>query len=229
MTDQLLTVEADGHRWRMYDPGQHIGRIIAMSGQPYELGVLRQMAAAYQAQDQAGGVVIDVGAHVGNHTLFMAAVCGAPVLAVEPSPVNYARLVRNVAVNETLAPLVTTLPIALGAAAGHASFADAHRDDITYGCAPAAPDPEGDIELHRLDDVMFTSGLAVSLVKIDVEGQEPAVIAGAGDTLDRWHPPVFAEARDDEAAAANVAALAPHGYRLTATLNRRRTPVQVFR
>jgi len=234
----LLTVREGEHEWVMEDPGQHIGRIIAMSGGPYEVGVLRHMAQAYAhaslAHDDLQPLVVDAGAHVGNHALYMAAVCDAVVLAVEPPQGNYEALVANLHLNPALAPNVHPVAVALGASHGHASYGTAPAEDITWGKAPARPS-DGDsgtqCELWPLDALLAEHSLddvPVALVKLDVEGMEPDVIAGAHDTLAQHHPVVYAEARDDAADVANTAALRPLRYRLSAVLNRRRTPMQVW-
>ena len=232
-----LTISEGDHSWRMNDPGQHIGRIIAMSGGPYEVGVLRHMAQAYAHRAlscDGQPLVVDVGAHVGNHSLYMAAVCDAPVVAVEPVNGNYPALTANVALNPELAPLIVRCAVALGATHGHASYGTAPAEDITWGCAPARPS-DGDTgtqcELWTHDELLADLDVRdapVAVVKIDVEGMEPDVIAGAHDTLAAHRPVVYAEARDDAAGAANTTALRPEGYRLSAVLNRRRTPMQVW-
>ncbi len=233
----VLTVREGDHQWAMYDTGQHIGRIIAMSGGPYEVSVLRHMAQAYAHAALAYDgqpLVVDVGAHVGNHALYMAAVCDAPVVAVEPIDGNYSALVANLALNPYLTSLVRPCDVALGARRGRATYGTAAPDDITWGKAPARPaadDANAECELWTLDGLLVhvqCEDVPVALVKIDVEGMEPDVIAGAEDTLARCRPVVYAEARDDDAAAANTAALRPHRYRLSAVLNRRRTPMQVW-
>ena len=55
----------------------------------------------------------------------------------------------------------------------------------------------------------------VSVVKVDVEGAEPAVLRGARRVLERWHPPILLEANDAAARDAQAAILAPLGYEPT--------------
>ena len=50
-------------------------------------------------QFQSGDVLLDVGANVGSYTIYAAACCRTPVIAIEPSPENFACLCRNIREN----------------------------------------------------------------------------------------------------------------------------------
>ncbi|HEV2929907.1 MAG TPA: FkbM family methyltransferase, partial [Propionibacteriaceae bacterium] len=84
-----------GNRYRIRDPGGG-GRVakILRSGTPYEAGVLADMASLGLT-----GAAVDVGANIGNHSLWLAVVCGLSVEAFEPDPANLSRLRHNVALN----------------------------------------------------------------------------------------------------------------------------------
>ncbi len=58
------------------------------------------------------------------------------------------------------------------------------------GATRLEADAAGPIEVVRLDDL---PDLVPSLVKIDVEGMELAVLAGAAETLKRHRPLIFVE------------------------------------
>lgn len=207
-----------GYTWHLHDPGQHIGRIIEQSGAPYEVTVLRAMAAAYRPNTG----VLDIGAHVGNHAIYMAKVCGAIVVAFEPYPASYRQLAENVMLNG-LGAQVFTVPAAVGASPGTASFGDASPENIAWGKVPATTDDAGTIDQVTIDGCDLEN---ISVVKVDVEGLEPEVLAGAVHLLERERPVVFTEAQTADAGARNATVLSTLGYRLRATLNQRRTPVQ---
>ena len=58
------------------------------------------------------------------------------------------------------------------------------------GSTMAKPDPNGDIEIQKLDD----QGLEhVDLLKIDVEGFETEVLKGGKQTIDNWSPLIAIE------------------------------------
>ena len=63
--------------------------------------------------DLHGKVVVDVGAHVGDTALYFAAQ-GATVYALEPDPMNFRRLLRNLELNPGLAQAVRPIEKAVG-------------------------------------------------------------------------------------------------------------------
>lgn len=68
------------------------------------------------------------------------------------------------------------------------------------------------VEMKRLDD--FDLG-AIGFIKIDVEGHELAVIAGAAETLSRWRPNLVVEIEERHAhrpIAELIETVCAHGY-----------------
>lgn len=145
------------------------------------------------------GVYVDVGAYVGTHTVFFAMFCRATrVHAFEAQPVFHTRLVTNTGLNG-LADDVRTHRVALSDRSGG-------EVTLTFDEETAvAP-------VQRLDDLVDEP---VAVIKIDVEGMEPQVIAGARRTIRRSHPVVFAEARTPAEYVAMCAELRRVGYRWT--------------
>jgi protein-L-isoaspartate O-methyltransferase len=62
------------------------------SGTFYELEMLEDM----RGRLAHGDLVLDVGAHIGTHSVYLAAVCGCRVIAFEPHPEAFAALCENV-------------------------------------------------------------------------------------------------------------------------------------
>lgn len=138
-----------------------------------------------------GSVAIDVGASVGNYAAAMSRRVGASgqVLALEPNPDVYAELVRStwgtnvVALNlaASVESGVATLAVPTSGADHHAPLGTLQPltgETATYAvrCVPL----DHLVEQHR----------PVSLIKIDVEGHERAVVAGARETIAQ-HTPVL--------------------------------------
>jgi FkbM family methyltransferase len=131
----------------------------------------------------AGDRVIDAGANIGYMTLLFAArVSGAgSVDSFEPHPAVRATLERNVR-NQ---PQVTVHSTALGAERGSATLFESDYFTINQGSAsianvPGAEDRRGvqhSVKVEALDDLFPTETFA--LLKIDVEGFETQVVAGA--------------------------------------------------
>lgn len=194
----ILTVRAHGHTLRLWD---HPSKIAGPWRQRrvYE-GPLLERIRRHDYQ----GTALDIGAHIGNHTLWLAAVCGLRVVAFEP--LHAAELRANVALND-LGAQVRVEAVALGEASGTAIHAGAGR--LTSG---------GTVPVRTLDSYGITG---VSLVKIDVEGWEPAVLRGGENTIRRDRPTIWAEEHDQAEHAAIAAVLEPWGYRMVQRLHRR--------
>jgi len=131
-----------------------------------------------------GMTVVDVGANVGYYTL-LASSCVGPkgkVFAVEPSPYAYARLCEVVADN--VLSNVVTLEAALGSVAGEGLLYPPPTGNHTPSMVPKGKESGLRVPLRTLDDCLAEWGIErVDLLKIDVEGFEPQVLAGAGSAL----------------------------------------------
>lgn len=125
-----------------------------------------------------GDLFLDIGANVGSYTVLASGVCGARSIAFEPDPGTARNLHRNVAVND-IGGLVTVHETALGAEAGQVSFT-VGRDTVNR----VADSSEGEtrlVPLSCLDDI--PGALEPTVIKLDVEGYEDQVLAGAARTL----------------------------------------------
>lgn len=123
---------------------------------------------------------VDVGANVGSYTILACAAVGCCGVAVEPIPATYSRLVENVRLNR-LEAKVSCLNLAVGKEAGRITFTsdlDTANHAVT---APAAGMSTVEVEVGTLDAVL--GGRSPTMLKIDVEGFETAVLEGAHGTL----------------------------------------------
>jgi len=150
-----------------------------------------------------GMVFVDVGANDGYYTLFASRRVGpgGRVVSVEPSSRERGHLERNIARNGIAN--VEIVPAALGASAGHADLHLAHgvhtghntlgrfaHDDVVPAKVERVP-------LETLDAVVTRLALPrVDVVKIDVEGGEANVIAGARALLAAMRPVLMMEVSD---------------------------------
>lgn len=207
-TDKTLTLHAHGSRFAIRDQDGKIAAHIR-SGVPYEQPLLEHIyRAGYE------GVAVDAGANIGNHTLWLAAMCRLNVVAFEP--VKHADLSRNLDLNPHIAGKVTVHPVALGATTGTASHVSKGRLDPDSGTLPVRP-----LDAYGLD--------GVRIIKIDVEGMEPQVLQGAEVTIRRSRPVIFAEEWGQPEHADIAAVLEPWGYRMTRTFSSKGSPTPVGR
>ena len=167
----------------------HVGRAVTVWGR-YERDELELLLDALRARQliDLHGICLDIGANIGNHALFFAPHF-AQVLAFEPNPRTFVLL----QLNATLAPNVRVFNIGLSDAAGTATLS-VPADNIGMATLqPGSPGAAVVCTLQRLDDVPELAGQRVALVKIDVEGHEPAALRGALHTLRRDRPVVVFE------------------------------------
>ncbi|HEX2093820.1 MAG TPA: FkbM family methyltransferase [Longimicrobiaceae bacterium] len=132
-----------------------------------------------------GMTFLDVGANFGYFTLLAASRVGESgrVLAVEPSPYAYGRLVETV--HNNALPQVQVHQLGLSTHAGtlnlYLSPSQFHSPTMS---ASSGGEPV-EVPVRRLDDCMDEWGVgSIDLMKLDVEGHEPFVLAGASRVLD---------------------------------------------
>ncbi|MFN3630727.1 MAG: FkbM family methyltransferase [Casimicrobiaceae bacterium] len=122
---------------------------------------------------------VDVGANVGSYTVLAAGAAAARVVAVEPVPRTFDRLRRNVAFNR-LEGRVNCHPVGLSAQEGVLRFSR-DLDTVNHVLADDEKIPAVEVLVATLDALL--DGAAPTLLKIDVEGHDLAVLRGARHTL----------------------------------------------
>jgi FkbM family methyltransferase len=142
----------------------------------------------------SGGVFVDVGASVGFITA-RAARHASHVIAIEPHPVRFAYLQRNVARNGLTN--VTCVNCAVGSSEGVVTLYDLdpalgpHALDVST--TPGAG-RRHEVAVRRIDDIVDGD---VQFVKIDVEGDEELVLDGARRLLES-QPTLVVECLDPQ-------------------------------
>lgn len=137
-----------------------------------------------------GKRILDIGAHVGNHTVFFGKVMQAEsVIPVEPNRLAYDTLAANVRLNDLAVVDTRYLGLGLSDKVGTANAVQRYEGNLgsTFLSADAAgtiPLVPGDLLFERHD---------VDLIKIDVEGLETRVLAGLSNTIARSKPWIFVE------------------------------------
>ena len=126
-----------------------------------------------------GDLFVDVGANVGAYTILASGVAGAKSIAFEPSPTTFWYLSRNVKLNN-LEKLAEPFNLALGKEQGVMHLTERLGTE-NYVLSQAAPGQTTPVGVAALDQ-MLESRQPV-LLKIDVEGFESQVLAGAPRTL----------------------------------------------
>lgn len=167
-----------------------------------------------------GAEVWDIGANVGLVSLLCAR-HGAPrVLAFEPAAVNLARLRDHCGGNADLTGRIRVVEAAVSDLDGEVRLvsgdAAAEAQIVTAGVelwdhAPGSTSTRV-VKTVRLDSVLAETGSGPAILKIDVEGAEALVLAGARGTLARRRPAIVLEVHNRTACRACVALLSEAGY-----------------
>ncbi|MGK8436045.1 FkbM family methyltransferase [Ectopseudomonas hydrolytica] len=221
MIKQQLSL--DGASYSIYLPdaeSDYIQGRIAKDQQPYELEMLRDMAARLQPDD----LVLDVGANIGNHTLYLASVAGCRVHAFEPNKHLCDALMQSVELNGQRDRVVVH-QVGVAASQGVARFS--HLDPANLGAQSLEQVQDVDedsIQLVSLDQMQWP--YPVRMIKVDVEGMESDVIKGAQQLIQRDKPTLYIESQAVEDFDLLSAQLQALGYLYCATFNA--TPTHVF-
>lgn len=192
-------------------------------------GFEKETVRRYGRLVSPGDTVLDIGANIGAHTLPLARAVGPQgrVIAFEPTRRMFAKLQANIARNPDLAARITCHQTML-------VEQDAARPDAAVvaswpvgGAPPGVNDHGARLEsTEGADAVSLDSFLRrqeigdVAFIKLDVDGHEPAVLAGATGTLRRRKPVIILELAPYELARAGrsldqvIMPLHGAGYRL---------------
>jgi len=168
----------------MFDRAVGLARSIAIyHAIPFRQRRLRRLYSRFVA---SGDLVFDVGAHAGNHVRALVAL-GCRVIAVEPQP-DFARVLRLLFGRS---PAVTILEAAVSDRPGTARLSISERTPTVTSLASDWREARaGDADFAEVrwnrsveTEVTTIDALAVqygapAFVKLDIEGSEPAALAG---------------------------------------------------
>ena len=138
-----------------------------------------EILAALQRWTKPGNTVVDIGANIGYFTAHLARLVGSGgcVHAFEPDPANFALLTENMRANKLT--WVQLHQAAVGAQTGQATL---HISEYNGGMhrlydSVCCTGPGLDVAVQTLDQLL--AGVRIDLIKIDIEGYEPAALMGA--------------------------------------------------
>jgi FkbM family methyltransferase len=141
-----------------------------------------------------GDIVVDAGANIGTHTVAFANMVGltGAVHAFEPQRRNFLMLAGNVAINGL--ENVFCHQAAVGDALGHIRLPPLPPSETNFNFSAvsiAGGAEEGErVPLVTLDSLELPS---CRVIKIDTEGMEPQVLAGARSLIQRFRPFLYLE------------------------------------
>ena len=197
--------------------GDHISNIIEKSKYYYEGGMLD-----FIKLNVPRGLMIDVGANIGNHSIYFAKYCATSVIAFEPFPDTFAVLTQNIQQNKFMN--ITALPVGLSNESKETGMSLA--SDKNVGMAKI--DDSGSI-YARLDvlDTMLEAKEPITLIKIDCEGHEEKALLGMMKTITDHKPALFIECQTQDELSTVSNLLHPIGYKVIYKFNA--TPTYFFK
>lgn len=141
-------------------------------------------------------VFVDVGANIGQHSVFMAA-HGSKVHSFEPFASVRSRLQLQIDTNSL--SNVSVHPVGLSNETGRLPFYAPTGSNIGIGSFDDSTISKGNVSVGELDlvsgDEYFTSHKidCIDVIKIDVEGFEKKVLQGLHGTLEKTRPVIVCE------------------------------------
>jgi FkbM family methyltransferase len=161
---------ADGFFFGVWEPG--VSRVIENNLKP-------------------GDVFVDVGANVGYDSLLAASRVGpdGAVVAIEALPRTFGLLQQNLARNPNLAASVRAVNVAVSDQPGTLALYEfgPHNIGAVTTLASRGGARSATVAAERLGNILTADEIArVRLVKMDVEGAEPAVLKDILDHLDAY-------------------------------------------
>lgn len=217
----------------------YVGRSVEHYGEwsPAETDLFQQFC-------RPGHYVVEVGAHIGTHTLALARMVGVPGPAQDPTPAIDRLDVAPVAGNrgqvfafelQRLLAQTLTANVALNSltnvhtyhlGVGKEAATVWLRDDIDYlsdrnfggfsmeVLACSEEDPYPKYPVTIVRLDDFYHQPRLDLLKVDVEGMEDDVLRGAAGVIHRHRPVIYLENDRKEKSAALIELICSYGYRL---------------
>ncbi|MEW6306708.1 MAG: FkbM family methyltransferase, partial [Verrucomicrobiota bacterium] len=143
-----------------------------------------------------GDTFIDAGANVGFYSLLLTVGCPSlHVFAFEPNPKNYELLAANIAANGI--GNITCEPVALSESKGTAVLYLSASDMSASLSSEFEANPVGSLEVPTTTLDQYFTGRKIHgrmLIKLDVEGHEPPILAGARRLIAGHRPDIVTEA-----------------------------------
>ncbi len=149
----------------------------------------------------AGGVFVDVGAHVGTYSLKAAKAIGehGRVIAIEPNPATAAHLRQGIAASRR--GNVTVVEAACGeqrsrmklftSTAINTGMTSFSSENASHTVVPYS---SVEVDVIPLDDILSPLNLQrVDVLKVDTEGAETMVLRSARASVARFHPIIVVE------------------------------------
>jgi FkbM family methyltransferase len=182
--------------------------------EPEELAIIGQWF-------RPGSVFCDIGANIGNHSIFALKILNASrAVLFEPNPVAIEVLRSNIHLNGLRKQVdLTFLGLGLSDSAADGLSIKAPRGNLGAGrIVPGG----GEVKTIPGDDAL--ADRQVDFIKMDIEGMELRALSGLSRTISRCRPTMFIEV-DNTNDAEFLHWVSANGYRVETSFRRYRTNI----
>jgi len=163
--------------------------------------------------------IIDVGASIGNHTLFFAGIMGAKVISIEPYEPSYLNTQSNVQLNN-LESQVSMHNVACGSKEGRVKMQPFGVNNI--GMTRSTPGDE-----TRVVQLDYFLNKEIDYVKIDIEGDNINVLSGAKKLMS-LNPVVSIECENESVLEDTNNFMSKYGYSISLGIKLNPTPTYIW-
>ena len=174
-----LDVESFGARFRLYPYNNVCEKRILFQPELFDA----EERALLARHIRPGFRFVDIGANIGGYALFVAAQAGdgARVLAIEPQPAIFERLVYNIGLNVGSHPTTTisALPVAVADRDGDVTLFIDRGNQGESSLKLISPDAASSVRVRArpLLSILESEGFdRVDAIKLDVEGAEDLIL-----------------------------------------------------
>jgi FkbM family methyltransferase len=192
-------------------------RQIRFLSQPYEIKMLQDMASRLNNDS----VVLDVGANIGNHSLYLALSVGCKIVCFEPDN-SLCKAIRYSSEINKIKNKIDIHNVALGLEESMCKIVMSQENPNSVGSQQVLSG-SGNIPMKTLDSFNFDQ---VDCIKIDVEGFEEKVLLGGIQTIKNNLPVLYIEAWNKENFDKIIDIIGPLGYTSKQRFNA--TPTYLF-
>jgi FkbM family methyltransferase len=190
-TDRVLDFTFLDNAVKLYIPYSHtdlIQKTILLHRTFFENYLLLRIYKSIEP----GSVIADIGANIGNHTVFFGLCCKAEkVISFEPLKVAYNILQRNVEINKL--QNVDAHNVAVGIQGDRLSLERCTPTNL--GGSQFISSDKGDYSVVSLDSLKLEK---LDFIKLDVEGSQSPVLIGAKETITSLRPKILVEVLQGE-------------------------------
>jgi len=187
---------------------QYVGGSLAAYGEFSE-----GEAAMFSQLVGNGNIVVEAGANIGAHTVHLANLVGeqGAVYAFEPQRVVFQTLCANLALNQLVN--VTARQQGLGRNTSEMVLLNVDpRVENNFGGLSLLQNGQGEkVDIVTIDSLALPR---CDLIKVDVEGMEEEVVAGAFNTIAKFRPTLYLENDRAEKSASLIRFLQSLNYRI---------------